>query len=137
MFLPVMATILVVDDDEDIRSLLRKNLYDAGYDVLVAEDAIAAGKMVVERAPDLMILDVNMPYMDGFEFAEAIKFDPNIPYFPVIFLTVRDDGRDRARALGAVAYVEKPVTGPHVVEVVRRYVRPDRPPVVTSWSAEL
>src|ERR1043165_2686121 len=105
-----MANVLVVDDDEDIRSLLRKSLHEAGYDVLVAEDAIVGGKMIVERAPDLMILDVNMPYMNGFEFAEAIKFDPDIPYFPVVFLTVRNDGRDRAQALGAVAYLEKPLT---------------------------
>jgi chemosensory pili system protein ChpA (sensor histidine kinase/response regulator) len=132
-----MATVLVVDDDEDIRLLLRKHLYEGGYDVLVAEDAIVAGTMIVERAPDLLILDVNMPYMDGFEFAETIKFDPDIPYFPVIFLTVRDDGRDRARAVGAVEYVEKPVTGPQVVQVVRRYLLPDRPPVLTSWAAGL
>jgi DNA-binding response OmpR family regulator len=132
-----MATVLVVDDDEDIRSLLRKHLYEAGYDVLVAEDAIVAGKLIVERAPDLLILDVNMPYMDGFQFAEAIKFDPDIPYFPVVFLTVRDDGRDRARALGAVAYVEKPVIPSQVVEIVRQYLRPDMPPVLASWAADL
>jgi len=131
-----MSNVLIVDDDEDIRLLVRKHLYDAGYDVQVAEDAIVAGKMIVDHAPDLLILDVNMPYMDGFQFAEAIRFDPDIPYFPVIFLTVRDDGRDRAQALGAVAYIEKPVTGQQIVEVVRRFLRPDRPPILTSWAAD-
>jgi len=120
-----MANVLVVDDDEDIRTLLRESLQQAGYEVLVAEDAIVAGKMVVERPPDLMILDVNLPYMDGFQFAEAIKFDADIPYFPVVFLTARGDGRDRAQALGAVAFIEKPITAQKVVAVVRRYVPPD------------
>jgi DNA-binding response OmpR family regulator len=132
-----MATVLVVDDDEDIRHLVRKHLNEAGYDVLLAEDAIVAGPLVVEHAPDLLILDVNMPYMDGFQFAEAIRLDPDIPYIPVIFLTVRDDGRDRAQMLGAVAYIEKPVTGRQLVDIVRRYLRPDGQPVLTSWSAEL
>jgi chemosensory pili system protein ChpA (sensor histidine kinase/response regulator) len=132
-----MATVLVVDDDEDMRLLLRRHLFDGGYDVLVAEDAIVAGKMIVEQAPDLLILDVNMPYMDGFEFAEAIKFDPDLPYFPVIFLTVRDDGRDRARALGAVEYLEKPITGAEVLAVVRRHLPPDGSPVLTSWAPGL
>ena len=82
-----MALILVVDDDEDIRNLLHQYLSYAGYDVWVAEDAIAAGRLIVRRPPDLMILDVTMPYMDGFEFAEALKGDLSLPYIPIIFLT--------------------------------------------------
>jgi CheY-like chemotaxis protein len=132
-----VANILVVDDDEDIRSLLRKHLHQAGYDVLVAEDAIVAGKLIAEKAPDLMILDINMPYMDGLEFAEALRFDPDIPYIPIIFLTIREDGYQRAMAVGALAYLEKPVSPPDLIKLIQQYVPADKPPVVTSWSADL
>ena len=60
------ATILVVDDEASARDLLRLHLSAAGYEVLVAEDAIAAGYMVLRRPPDLIISDVNMPHMDDF-----------------------------------------------------------------------
>jgi len=131
-----MATILVVDDDEDIRVFVRTQLYQAGYDILVAEDAIVAGKLITDRAPDLLILDVNMPFMDGFEFAEALRSDPNIPYIPIIFLTVRDDGYERAMALGALGYVQKPITGQQLVRLVQRYLPSDKPPIMAGWSRD-
>ena len=62
------ANILIVDDDRIIRELLRLHLAGAGYDVQVAEDAIAAGYEVLRRAPDLIICDINMPHLDGFTF---------------------------------------------------------------------
>jgi CheY-like chemotaxis protein len=60
------ATILVVDDDESMRELLRLHLTNAGYDVRLAEDAVVAGQLVLRNPPDLIIADVEMPYMDGF-----------------------------------------------------------------------
>ena len=129
-----MATILVVDDDESMRLLLRGYLLMAGYDVLVAEDAIVAGHLILRGAPDLMILDINMPYMDGFEFARALKADPTVPFIPIIFLTVRTDGFDRAMELGAVAYVMKPISPHDLVATVKRHVPPDKPPVMTDWE---
>ena len=65
------ATILVIDDDESIRDLLRIHLSAAGYEVHVAADAIAAGYIVLRSPPDLIICDINMPHMDGFEFVAA------------------------------------------------------------------
>ena len=67
-----MATILVVDDDESLLELLRMHLGAAGYDVQMAEDAIAAGYIVLRSPPDLIICDVHMPHMDGFEFVAAL-----------------------------------------------------------------
>ena len=115
------ATILVVDDDESLRQLLRLHLSSAGYEVLVAEDAIAAGYLVLRQPPDLIISDVNMPHMDGFEFVAALKADKTLPNIPVIFLTSVEDGDDRGKELGAVAYITKPVRADRLLELVAKY----------------
>ncbi len=117
-----MATVLVVDDDESVRDLVRRYLTNAGYDVVAAEDAIVAGHLVVGGAPDLIVLDVNMPYMDGFEFTAALNADDTIPFIPIIFLTARDEGYDRAMELGAVGYINKPVDAHALVSLVRQHL---------------
>lgn len=116
------ATILVVDDDESIRELLRLHLGAAGYDVQVAPDAIAAGYMVLRHPPDLIISDVRMPHMDGFEFIAALKADRTLPAIPVIFLTSVEDGDVRGKELGAVGYVTKPVRADRLLEIVAKHV---------------
>src|SRR3989442_13089895 len=95
------ASILVVDDDGNIRELLRLHLSAAGYGVHVAQDAISAGYMVLRSPPDLIISDVNMPHMDGFEFIAALKADKALPYIPVIFLTTEAEGDLRRKEPGA------------------------------------
>jgi DNA-binding response OmpR family regulator len=116
------ATILIVDDDESIRELLRLHLSSAGYEVSVAEDAIAAGYLVLRSPPDLLICDVNMPHMDGFEFIAALKADKTLPNIPVIFLTSLEDSDHRGKALGAVAYLTKPVRADKLLALVARHV---------------
>jgi CheY-like chemotaxis protein len=116
------ARILVVDDDEGIRDLLRMHLTSAGYEVQVAADAIAAGYIVLQSPPDLIITDVNMPHMDGFEFVAALKADTSLPRIPVIFLTSVDDGDSRSRELGAVGYVTKPVRADRLLSLVAQHV---------------
>lgn len=116
------ANILVVDDDESLRQLLRLHLSNAGYDVRVAEDAIAAGYMALRQPPDLIISDVNMPHMDGFEFIEALRGEPGLAEVPVIFLTSFEEGGDRGRQLGAVGYLTKPVRADKLLEMVARNV---------------
>lgn len=117
-----MATILVVDDDESIRDLLRMHLSAAGYEVHVAEDAIAAGYLVLRSPPDLIISDVHMPHMDGFEFIAALKADGTLPNIPVIFLTSHDEGDERGKQLGAVGYVTKPVRADRLLALVAQHV---------------
>ena len=117
-----MATILVVDDDESIRDLLRIHLSAAGYEVHVAEDAIAAGYLVLRSPPDLIISDVHMPHMDGFEFIAALKADSTLPKIPVIFLTSHDEGDERGKQLGAVGYVTKPVRADRLLALVAQHV---------------
>jgi len=123
------ATILVVDDDESMRDLLRLHLGAAGYEVQVAEDAIVAGYMVLRGAPDLIISDVNMPHMDGFEFIAALKADKNLPNIPVIFLTSVEEGDHRGKALGAVGYITKPVRADKLLSMVAQHVAGGRTPI--------
>src|ERR1044071_609621 len=116
------ASILVIDDDESIRQLLQLHLAAAGYEVLVAADAISAGYMVLRSPPDLIITDVNMPHMDGFEFIAALKADKTIPEIPVIFLTSVEEGDHRGKALGAVGYITKPVRADRLLQLVAKHV---------------
>jgi two-component system chemotaxis response regulator CheY len=116
------ASILVIDDDEGIRQLLQLHLSAAGYDVQVAADAIAAGYMVLRGKPDLIITDVNMPHMDGFEFIAALKADKTIPDIPVIFLTSVEEGDHRGKQLGAVGYITKPVRADRLLQLVAKHV---------------
>jgi CheY-like chemotaxis protein len=116
------ASILIVDDDQSIRDLLRLHLSAAGYEVHVAEDAISAGYMVLRSPPDMIITDINMPHMDGFEFIAALRADRAIPRIPVIFLTSVEDGDLRGKELGAVGYVTKPVRADRLLSLVAQHV---------------
>jgi CheY-like chemotaxis protein len=116
------ASILIVDDDESIRELLRLHLSAAGYEVNVAPDGIAAGYMVLRSTPDLILCDVSMPHMDGFEFIAALKADKGLPYIPVIFLTSMEEGDHRGKELGAVGYITKPVRADRLLALVAQHV---------------
>jgi CheY-like chemotaxis protein len=116
------ARILVVDDDEGLRELIRLHLASAGYEVSTAPDAISAGYQVLRSPPDLILTDVNMPHMDGFEFVAALKADTTLPYIPVIFLTSVTDGDHRGKELGAVGYLTKPVRADRLLELVSQHV---------------
>src|SRR4051812_32439443 len=95
------AKILVVDDNPNMRQLLALHLGNAGYDVTTAEDGVVAGYAVLRDPPDLIITDVQMPHMDGFEFVAALRADKTLPRIPVIFLTTTEEGEIRGRSLGA------------------------------------
>src|SRR5207302_8440966 len=99
------ASILVVDDDENIRELLRLHLSAAGYDVYVARDAISAGYMVLRNPPDLIISDVNMPHIDVLAYIAALKTDKTLPYIAVLFLTSMEERYQRANELGSGGYI--------------------------------
>jgi two-component system alkaline phosphatase synthesis response regulator PhoP len=115
--------IIVVDDDECILGLLKLHLLNAGYDVRTAEDAVIGGRMALRDLPDLMIVDVDMPYMDGYEFVAALKADENTRDIPIVFLTSRTDGMDQAKRLGAAAYLTKPIVVDRLLEVVDLFGR--------------
>jgi CheY-like chemotaxis protein len=114
--------VLVVDDERAMRELLGLHLINAGYEVLVAEDAIVAGHLVTTDKPDLIIIDVQMPYMNGDEFVTALRGDPQTRDIPVIFLSSDDDVADQAKNLGAVACLKKPVMSDRLLEIVALFV---------------
>lgn len=116
------SRILVVEDDESMRELLRLHLSSAGYTVEVAEDAIAAGYSVLKAAPDLIVCDVAMPHMDGFELVAALRADASVSKkLPVIFLTSESEGEGRARDLGG-EFLEKPIRLEELLAAVSRHL---------------
>jgi len=114
--------ILVVEDDESMRELLRLHLSSAGYAVEVADDAIAAGYSVLKAPPDLIVCDVAMPHMDGFELVAALRADAGVSNkLPVIFLTSESEGEGRARDLGG-EFLEKPIRLEELLAAVSRHL---------------
>ena len=116
------AKIAVIDDDRFLRYLLDLHLRKAGYEVFAAEDAVEAGRLILERKPDLILCDVDMPFMDGYEFVSALRADPATRHIPVIFLTVNKSG-ERAKQLGA-AHLVKPVMADELLRTVAQFVPP-------------
>jgi CheY-like chemotaxis protein len=114
------AKIAVIDDDRFIRYLLDLHLRKAGYEVFPAEDAVAGGRVVVERQPDVIVCDVDMPYMDGYEFVSALRADPATRHIPVIFLTVHTSVDEHAKRLGA-AHLVKPVMVDELLQMVAQF----------------
>lgn len=104
------ARILVVDDERDIVWILRRALCDDGYDVVVANDGQQALALVRQQQPDLVVLDVIMPGMDGLEVCQRLRSDETLYNIPILLLTVRKDIEDRVRGLerGADDYLSKP-----------------------------
>lgn len=140
--------VLVADDEPPIRLLCQVNLAVAGMDVLQAADGEEAIKLARSAAPDLILLDLMMPRVDGWTVAEELGADEQTRDIPIVFLTARTTPGDRRRAekLGALGYVLKPFDpvrlAPLVSEVVERCargeadaLRQERPP--SLWPADL
>ncbi|HYG55273.1 MAG TPA: response regulator [Burkholderiales bacterium] len=113
-------SILVIDDDPCLRDLLRLHLSGAGYEVRIAPDAIAGGYAILERAPDLLILDINMPYMDGVQLGATLIADLTLPVFPVIFLSSDESRIEIAYQVGAAACLRKPISKDDLLLAVAR-----------------
>ncbi len=103
-------TVLIVDDEEYIVTSLEYVMKSAGYKVVVAYDGEQAIEKTKETAPDLLILDVMMPKLDGFEVCEKIRANPLWKSIRIIMLTAkgRDSEREKGMSLGADAYMTKP-----------------------------
>jgi signal transduction histidine kinase/DNA-binding response OmpR family regulator len=101
-------SVLVVDDDSNIRSLLQQELTEAGYKVRLAEDGRKALNLIREETPGLVILDVMMPEMNGFDVAAVLKNDPATMDIPIIILSILED-KERGFRLGVDRYLTKPI----------------------------
>ena len=117
-----LKTILVVEDDPTMRELLRLHLSSAGYAVRVAANGIEAGHAILGITPDLIMSDVNMPHMSGFELVAALRADPAMQSIPVIFLTIEGDAFERGAGLGAVEYLTKPIRVEVLLQKVAKHL---------------
>jgi diguanylate cyclase (GGDEF)-like protein len=117
--------VLVVDDDPFIARLLEIELKAAGYDVRVANDGMTALGLAQERSPDLVLADVMMPSMDGFELARRLRQDPRTAAVSIIMLTARGLSADKLEgfAIGADDYIVKPFDTPELLARIRGVLR--------------
>jgi len=115
-------TILVIEDDPSVRTLLQKSLTGRGYTVFLAEDGLYGLTSLEEIAPDLIIVDIMMPRLDGMTFVKAIKGNTNTQKIPVIFLTAKSDPKSMIQGinLGARFYVTKPFQVDELLTKVQR-----------------
>jgi DNA-binding response OmpR family regulator len=116
-----VTRVLVIDDEAPIRLLCKVNLEAEGMDVLEAADGPTGLDMSRDNTPDVVLLDVMMPGLDGWQVAEQLLQDDRTSEIPIIFLTARAEFRDRARGLdiGGIDYVTKPFNPLELAPLVR------------------
>jgi DNA-binding response OmpR family regulator len=128
-----MATVLIVDDEPDILLFVRVNMEMDGHEVLTAADGEQALRMVHEHMPDVVVLDVMMPKLDGWSVLERLKADDDllVRTIPVVMLTALGSDNDQVRGgiEGAVQYLPKPVTPDALVQAVHAALSGDPEPV--------
>lgn len=119
------ARILIVDDERRNRDLLEVILKEEGYDLLMAASGEEAIRVVVEHSPDLILLDVMMPGMDGYQVTAWLKGNLGTRHIPVIMVSALDDRNSRMHGLGAGAqdFITKPVRRADVCASVRTFLR--------------
>jgi CheY-like chemotaxis protein len=123
----VSRTILLVEDHEDNRIVYSTILEHFGYTVLLAGDGAEGVRLAREALPDLVLMDVSIPVMDGWEATRVLKADPATAAIPIVALTAHALATDRERAAeaGCDGYLAKPVEPRRVLEEVRRFLGPE------------
>ena len=121
--------ILIVDDERKNRQLLEVILDAEGYEYVSAESGAAALAIVAEQPPDLVLLDIMMPGMNGYQVAATLKGDEETHHILVVMLSALDDRNSRTHGLnvGADAFVTKPLDRVELCDVLRSLLRPVAP----------
>jgi DNA-binding response OmpR family regulator len=138
-----MTRVLVIDDEAPIRLLCRVNLEAEGMEVLEASDGPTGLEQARNGEPDVILLDVMMPGLDGWQVAEELLDSESTSSIPIVFLTARAEVRDRARGLdlGGIDYVTKPFNpielAPLVLDLIDRVDRGERDELRREKIAEL
>jgi CheY-like chemotaxis protein len=119
--MPEHGRVLVVEDDPDIRGAIADTLSYEGYSVSEAPDGVEALRRARSERPDLILLDLMMPVMDGWAFRAEQEADPSIAEIPVVVVTACQAQDDRVRALRAAAFLQKPFDIEMLLEIVHRW----------------
>ncbi|MEL6402766.1 MAG: response regulator [Chloroflexota bacterium] len=122
-------TILYIEDNPLNMRLVRKLIQSYGYNMIEAMDGITGLDMIRTQQPDLVLVDVNLPGMDGLEIARTAKQDDTIAHIPMIALTANAMHGDRERCLeaGCDAYIAKPIARQELRNTIARFCPPDSP----------
>ncbi|NOZ68077.1 MAG: response regulator [Deferribacteres bacterium] len=117
--------ILVVDDCQTTRKLLGHYLKTRGYQVVFAENGLDALEKLGTHKINLILTDLNMPYMDGMEFIRTLRADPNLADIPVLMVTTENDDAEREKAFncGVNGYVVKPITGDVIAQNIKNILK--------------
>ena len=117
--------ILVVEDQEDLRGILRDLLTGSGYEVAEAADGRDGVAKAKSERPDLILMDIQMPVVDGYEATHQIKADPNLKATPVIAVSsfAMKGDEQKARAAGCDHYITKPYSPMQLLGLIRGYLR--------------
>jgi two-component system cell cycle response regulator DivK len=123
--MPNNSTILYVEDNIDNRTLVRRILMVEGYNLLEAVNATEALEILEDTKPDLILMDINMPDMDGYSLTAKIKGMPGFDSVPIIALTANVMRGDRERSLeaGCDGYIQKPIDIDTIAEQIERFLR--------------
>jgi chemosensory pili system protein ChpA (sensor histidine kinase/response regulator) len=115
--------VMVVDDSLTVRKITSRMLAREGFEVATAKDGVDALQQLQDIKPDCILLDVEMPRMDGFEFARNVRADENTKSIPIIMITSRtaDKHRNHALEIGVNEYMGKPYQEDQLLEAIRRY----------------
>ncbi|RJQ45439.1 MAG: response regulator [Nitrospiraceae bacterium] len=117
--------IMIVDDCQTTRKLLGHYLKSRGYNVVFAENGLDALEKLVSEKVNLIMTDLNMPYMDGMELIKALKTDPSLSAIPILMVTTENDASEKEKAMhfGADGYLVKPVTGDAIAENIKSILK--------------
>ena len=116
--------ILIVEDNADSRQILRDLLTSSGYDVVEARDGAMGLAAAAAERPDLILMDIQLPVIDGYEATRRLKADPSLRHIPIIVITsyALSGDEDKARAAGCDAYVAKPYSPRQLLAKIRQYL---------------
>ena len=114
------ARILVIDDEQEITEVIDAFLKSSGYEVLTENTAVMAVERVQEYKPDLILLDIMMSGMDGYQICEELKKQPDMKNIPVLFLTGKDTRDDSGKSfkVGGDMFIKKPFSGDRLLEII-------------------
>ncbi len=117
--------LLIADDDRTVHMSFTKKLTEDGYEVLHAYDGVEALEIATEQLPDLVLLDLTMPHMDGRTVCQTLKSTTETKHIKIIMLTAKDSQHDRTLGyeLGADEYISKPCSITYLSRMVRRIMR--------------